>query len=42
VIVVTDETVWAALGEQLRAGCEPIALEPIVLAPGGGAKNWPG
>ena len=40
-IVVTDETVWAALGEQLRAGCDPIALEPIVLAPGEGAKNWP-
>jgi 3-dehydroquinate synthase len=40
-IVVTDGNVWGALGERLRGGCGPIALEPIVLPPGEGTKSWP-
>ena len=40
-VAVTDENVWGALGERLRGGCDPIVLEPIVLAPGEGAKSWP-
>jgi 3-dehydroquinate synthase len=39
-IVVTDESVWAAQAERLRAGLGAIAVEPIVLAPGEGSKSW--
>ena len=40
-IVVTDETVWAALGDRLHRGCAPVTLEPVVLAPGEATKSWP-
>ncbi len=36
-IVVSDETVWAAQGARLDAGAE---LVPIVLPPGEGTKSW--
>ena len=39
-IVVTDESVWAAQGERLRASLGAIAVAPILLTPGEGSKSW--
>jgi 3-dehydroquinate synthase len=40
-IVVSDENVWAALGERLVAGLGATWVEPIVLPPGEASKSWP-
>jgi 3-dehydroquinate synthase len=40
-IVVSDETVWAAQGERLSRGLGPIDAVPILLPPGEGSKSWP-
>jgi 3-dehydroquinate synthase len=39
-IVVSDETVWEAQGERLRAGLGPIEAVPLLVAPGEGSKSW--
>jgi 3-dehydroquinate synthase len=39
-IVVSDETVWDAQGERLRAGLGPIEAVPLLVAPGEGSKSW--
>jgi 3-dehydroquinate synthase len=39
-IIVSDETVWAAQGERLRRGLESVSVEPIVLPPGEASKSW--
>lgn len=41
-LVVSDEQVWAAQGERLRSGANPIELVPILLPPGEGSKSWTG
>lgn len=39
-IVVSDETVWAAQGERLRAGIDTLLLEPLLVSPGEESKSW--
>lgn len=39
-IVVSDETVWAAQGERLVRGLGGIEAVPILVPPGEGSKNW--
>ena len=39
-IVISDETVWAAQGQRLAQGCGGIELVPIVVPPGEGSKSW--
>jgi 3-dehydroquinate synthase len=39
-VVVTDETVWAAQGARLTAGLGRIEAVPVVLPPGEGSKSW--
>jgi len=39
-IVVSDETVWAAQGERLSLGLGGVEPVPILLPPGEGSKNW--
>src|SRR3546814_11388365 len=39
-IVVSDETVWAAQGERLCHGLRPIVASPILLPPGEASKSW--
>jgi 3-dehydroquinate synthase len=39
-IVMSDETVWAAQGERLVQGCAGLELEPILVPPGEGSKSW--
>jgi 3-dehydroquinate synthase len=39
-IVISDETVWAAQGERLAGGCPGLEIVPIVVAPGEGSKSW--
>ncbi len=39
-IVVVDETVWAAQGGRLSSALAEISLVPILLAPGEGSKSW--
>jgi 3-dehydroquinate synthase len=43
-IVVTDQNVWAALGDRFTAAChrESKALVPIVMVPGEQSKSWDG
>jgi 3-dehydroquinate synthase len=40
--VVTDETVWAAQGERLRAALPGVALDVIAVPAGEGSKSWEG
>ena len=39
-IVVSDETVWAAQGDRLRAGLNGIEPVPLLVPPGEGSKSW--
>jgi 3-dehydroquinate synthase len=39
-VVVSDETVWAAQGQRLAAGCKGLALEPLLVPAGEGSKSW--
>jgi 3-dehydroquinate synthase len=39
-LVISDETVWAALGERLRAGLGTIEAVPILVAAGEESKSW--
>jgi 3-dehydroquinate synthase len=41
-LVVSDETVWAAQGERLRSGLSGIAVEPILVPGGEDSKSWAG
>ena len=41
-IVVSDETVWGALGERLRQGLGDIEPLPIVVPAGEASKSWQG
>lgn len=41
-LVISDETVWSALGEKLRAGLNDIELVPILVAAGEESKSWTG
>lgn len=41
-IVVSDETVWAAQGMRLMRGMGAIEAAPILLPPGEGTKSWAG
>ena len=41
-LVVSDETVWGALGERLRSGLSGIKVEPILVPSGEGSKSWNG
>jgi 3-dehydroquinate synthase len=41
-LVVSDETVWGALGERLRSGLNGIEAEPILVRAGEGSKSWNG
>jgi 3-dehydroquinate synthase len=40
-IVVSDETVWAAQGERLVRGLGQIEAAPLLVPPGEGSKSWP-
>ena len=40
-VVVSDEAVWAAQGERLRAGLGPIEAVPLLVPPGEASKSWP-
>jgi 3-dehydroquinate synthase len=39
-IVVSDETVWAAQGERLVRGLAPVEAVPMLVPPGEASKNW--
>ena len=39
-IIVSDETVWAAQGSRLTRGLGAIEAVPILLPPGEGSKSW--
>jgi 3-dehydroquinate synthase len=39
-IVISDETVWAAQGERLTRGCAGLEMVPIIVPPGEGSKSW--
>src|SRR5438270_11567386 len=39
-LVVSDETVWAALGSRLDAGLGDIEAAPILVPPGEESKSW--
>ena len=41
-LVVSDGTVWAALGERFQASLDGIAVEPILVPAGEGSKSWDG
>ena len=41
-IIVSDETVWAAQGPRLTRGLGAIEAVPILLPPGEGTKSWAG
>jgi 3-dehydroquinate synthase len=41
-LVVSDETVWEALGERLRSGLDGITVEPTLVPAGEGSKSWDG
>ncbi|HEX8527681.1 3-dehydroquinate synthase family protein, partial [Allosphingosinicella sp.] len=41
-IVVSDETVWAAQGERLMRGLAPVEAVPVLVPPGEGSKGWQG
>ena len=39
-LVISDETVWAAQGERLTRALAPVEAVPILVAPGEGAKSF--
>jgi 3-dehydroquinate synthase len=39
-IVISDETVWAAQGERFTRGCAGLEMVPIIVPPGEGSKSW--
>jgi len=39
-LVVSDETVWAAQGERLTRGLAPVAAVPILVPAGEASKSW--
>jgi 3-dehydroquinate synthase len=39
-IVISDETVWAAQGERFTRGCAELEIVSIVVPPGEGSKSW--
>jgi 3-dehydroquinate synthase len=39
-IVVSDETVWAAQGERLQRGLSSLQAVPVLVTPGEGSKSW--
>ncbi len=39
-VVVSDETVWAAQGPRLKRGLGSIEAVPVLLPPGEGSKSW--
>lgn len=39
-LAVSDEQVWAAQGDRLRAGLDGIELVPLLLPPGEESKSW--
>jgi 3-dehydroquinate synthase len=41
-LVVSDETVWRLLGEQLQTGLGETTTVPILVASGEGSKSWEG
>ena len=41
-VIVSDETVWAAQGQRLTRGLGAIEAVPILLPPGEGSKSWAG
>jgi len=41
-LVVSDESVWAVLGERLLAGMDGVELVPILVPAGEGSKSWAG
>ena len=41
-IVVSDETVWQALGARLKAGLGETKAVPIIVSPGEESKSWAG
>jgi 3-dehydroquinate synthase len=41
-LVISDETVWSALGARLQAGLGEIRAVPILVLPGEGSKSWAG
>jgi 3-dehydroquinate synthase len=42
IAVVTDETVWAAQGERLRAALVGVELDVVAVPPGESSKSWDG
>jgi 3-dehydroquinate synthase len=40
-VVVSDETVWAAQGERLVRGLGAAEAVPLLVPPGEGSKSWP-
>lgn len=41
-LVVSDETVWGALGPRLQAGLGDVRAVPILVVPGEESKSWAG
>jgi 3-dehydroquinate synthase len=41
-LVVSDETVWAAQGERLQSALDGIELVPVLVSPGEDSKSWAG
>jgi 3-dehydroquinate synthase len=41
-LVVSDETVWGALGERLRSSLNGLEVEPVLVPAGEGSKSWNG
>jgi 3-dehydroquinate synthase len=40
-VVVSDETVWAAQGGRLTRGLAPVEAAPLLVPPGEASKSWP-
>lgn len=40
-VIVSDETVWAAQGKRLIGGLGAIEAVPVLIPPGEGSKSWP-
>jgi 3-dehydroquinate synthase len=41
-LVVSDETVWAAQGDRLKRALGDVELVPVIFAPGEDSKSWRG
>ncbi len=41
VTVVSDESVWAALGERFSSGLGALKVDLVLVKPGEGSKSWP-